>query len=205
MRKPRRIAQKMRIKNADGDPLYLNAFERVAFLLAAKEENPARRIFCNVLHDTGCRLSEGLELNASRICLDTNVITIRSLKKRVNDHYRDVPVSEKLTDLLDITFDLKKRQSKRKLAKEPLFDMTKPTAYRMIKRVMARAGIEGAQAMPKGLRHGYAIALFSGEKPAPLNIVSELLGHTDIETTQIYLKAVGAEKRKLVLQALGQA
>lgn len=79
--------------------------------------------------------------------------------------------------------------------------MSRATAWRMIKRVMKNAGIEGKQATAKGLRHGFDIAMLSGEKPVPIHIVRDLLGHTDVKTTEIYLQAVGEEKRNLVLQA----
>jgi len=71
----------------------------------------------------------------------------------------------------------------------------------MVKRVMKNANIEGKQATSKGLRHGFGIAMLSGEKPAPLNIVRDLMGHSDSKITEIYLQAVGDEKRKLVMQA----
>jgi len=64
-----------------------------------------------------------------------------------------------------------------------------------------QADIAGPQATAKGLRHGFGIAMLSGEKPMPLNILRDLLGHSDTQTTEIYLQAVGVEKRQLVMQA----
>ncbi len=66
---------------------------------------------------------------------------------------------------------------------------------------MKRAGIEGPQATCKGLRHGFGIALLSGDKPVPLNVPRDLMGHTDTQTTELYLQAIGYEKRSLVMQA----
>jgi len=43
--------------------------------------------------------------------------------------------------------------------------------------------------------------MLAGEKPMPLNILRDLMGHTETKTTEIYLQAVGKEKRKLVMQA----
>ncbi|BES73919.1 hypothetical protein RE428_49370 (plasmid) [Marinobacter nanhaiticus D15-8W] len=54
---------------------------------------------------------------------------------------------------------------------------------------------------PEGLRHGFAIALLTGARPIPLTVLRDLLGHTDIKTTEIYLQAVGREKRDMVMQA----
>jgi integrase len=64
---------------------------------------------------------------------------------------------------------------------------------------MARAGIKGKQATSKGLRHG--IAMLSGEKALPLNILRDLMGHSDTKITEIYISAIGAEKRKMVMNA----
>ena len=66
---------------------------------------------------------------------------------------------------------------------------------------MAAAGIIGPQATAKGLRHGFAIAMLEASPPVPLNILAGLLGHSSTKTTKIYLQAVGAEKRKIVLTA----
>jgi len=66
---------------------------------------------------------------------------------------------------------------------------------------MQQAGIEGPQSTAKGLRHGFGIAMLSREKPLPLNILRDLLGHSDTKTMEIYLQAIGDEKRQLVMQA----
>ena len=59
----------------------------------------------------------------------------------------------------------------------------------------------GPQASAKGLRHGFGIAMLSGDRPLPLNVLRDLLGHTDTKTTEIYLQAIGQERRNLVMQA----
>ncbi len=74
----------------------------------------------------------------------------------------------------------------------------------MIKRVMTRAEIEGPLAKPKGLRHGFGIAMVSGEKPLPLHLLAQIMGHSSTVTTEIYTKAVEGEKQKMVLRAWKQ-
>lgn len=64
---------------------------------------------------------------------------------------------------------------------------------------MKRAGIEGKQATTKGFRHGFGIAML--QAGVPLHIVSDLLGHADTKTTEIYLQAIGEERRGLVMKA----
>jgi len=205
-----KIVNKMRIFDGQGNRLYLNLDERRRFIKASKNEVREKRMFCQILHDTGCRISEALELTPSRIMMETKEIQFRSLKKRKYDmqgnlklpEYRLVPVSENLIELLDLTFNLKILQGNDRMVNKSLFKLSRNSYWRMIKDVMADAGVKGKMATPKGLRHGFAIALLVGEKPAPIHLVSKVLGHSDIATTEIYLQAIGQEKRQLIMQAL---
>ena len=60
--------------------------------------------------------------------------------------------------------------------------------------MMDRAGIEGAMASPKGLRHGYGIK--AAVSNVPPNLIQRWLGHAKPETTLIYMDAVGSEERQ---------
>ncbi len=64
---------------------------------------------------------------------------------------------------------------------------------------MAAAGIDGPQATSKGLRHAWGIAMIEGG--APITFVRDLLGHSDVKTTEIYLQVIGKEKCNLVMAA----
>jgi site-specific recombinase XerD len=61
---------------------------------------------------------------------------------------------------------------------------------------MHSAGVSGAQASPKGLRHGFGVAAV--QAVVPLNLVQRWLGHADLATTAIYVDAVGIEERDMV-------
>lgn len=201
---------KMRLYDDAGDRLYLTVKERELFREASKNESREHRMFCHILLNTGCRPQEALNLKVRNIFLDEMCIQFRSLKKRKFDkkgnpklpEYRTVPVQESFIDLLDLTFNLKRKMKNKESQNDLLFNMHRQTAYRAVVSSMEKAGIVGSMAMPKGLRHGFAIALLMGEKPAPIHVVSKLLGHSDVKTTEIYLQVVGDEKRKLVMQAL---
>jgi len=71
----------------------------------------------------------------------------------------------------------------------------------MIKRVMKRADIIGPQATAKGLRHGAAVAMVSGPAPIPLHMLADILGYASTATTEIYTKALGGEKHRMVMRA----
>lgn len=203
------INSEMRLFSPQGERLYLSADERRRFLLSALEEEREDRLFCHVLHFTGARPSEVLELAPDRISLTDKTLTFKTLKKRKTDtegkaklpQFRTIPVPDELIDNLDLVFDLRRIERLAKHTHLPLWTMHRATAWRMVKRVMKRAGINGKQATSKGLRHGFGIAMLSGEKPLPLNILRDLMGHSDTKTTEIYLQAVGTEKRQLVMQA----
>ena len=204
-----KIPSEMRLFSPEGDRLYLSASERAQFLLSAKEEERENRVFCSMLHYTGARPSEVLELTADRISLSENAIVFRSLKKRKTDNkgnvklpaYRSVPVPKRVIDEMDLVFNVRKVQKQGKEASSLLWPMSRATAWRMVKRVMLRANIDGKRSTSKGLRHGFGVAMLSGEKPLPINILRDLMGHNDTKITEIYLQAIGQEKRKLVMQA----
>ncbi|AUZ86175.1 tyrosine-type recombinase/integrase [Methylophaga nitratireducenticrescens] len=199
----------MRLFSPEGERLYLSADERERFLKAALEEERENRLFCAVLHYTGARPSEALDLTPERISLSDGTLTFKTLKKRKKDSegrlkqpkFRTIPVPDKLIDELDLVFDLRRIDRTGKATNSPLWTISRSTAWRIVKRVMDRAGITGKQATSKGLRHGFGIAMLAGNKPLPLNILRDLMGHTDTKTTEIYLQAIGSEKRQLVMQA----
>ena len=151
----------MRLFDAEGGRLYVSADERARFLTAAAEESREHRVFCHLLHYTGCRPSEGLELTPQRVLLNENTIVFHTLKKRKYDsqgrekkpQYRHIPVPERLIEQLDLLFDLRCLINSKQSQNTPLWTMSRPTAWRMVKRVMARAGIKGPQATGKGLTH----------------------------------------------------
>lgn len=204
------ISPEMRIYSPAGDRLYLDRQERAAFLEAAiMNTTPAERMFCQLLHDTGCRPSEARELTAKSVLLDGGGITFRTLKKRKEDarcraklpQYRTVPVSDRLLESFDLVFSIRQRQKDIRASNELLWPMARATAYRLIKRVMTAAGISGPQASPKGLRHGFGVAMITAAQPVPLHLLSKAMGHSSPKTTEIYLQAVGQEEHQLFMAA----
>lgn len=171
-----------------GGRKYLNWPEREAFRQSVKTEaDPANRAFCLTLFYTGCRITEALNLTPGRVDSAENALVFATLKRRA-DHYRSVPIPETLVRLLaklPHTGDSGAR----------LWPMSRATGYRLVKRHMATAGLTGAKASPKGLRHSYAVACLSRNIPLP--VVKKWLGHASLETTAIYLDLIWEEEREL--------
>jgi site-specific recombinase XerD len=69
------------------------------------------------------------------------------------------------------------------------------SGWRAVHAVMAAAGITGAHASPKGLRHGFGVRAAS--EGISLNMVQKWLGHAHITTTAVYSDAVGEEEQSI--------
>ncbi|MBO6540257.1 MAG: site-specific integrase [Rhizobiaceae bacterium] len=171
---------------ADGRRKYLNPDERRAFLEAAAREDRDTHTLCMTLAYTGCRISEALSLTVSSVQAGTNLIAIRSLKKRGKVVVREIPVPTELVRLL-----LDGQSSPNTL----LWSFGRTFAWRRVKNVMAGARVVGLHASPRGLRHGFAVsAVLAG---VPLTLVQKWLGHASLSTTAIYADVVGPEERQM--------
>ena len=185
----------MRLIDPEGRRLYLTGEERAAFMAAARKAPREVRTFCAVLHDTGVRISEALELTPARIDLAAGAITIRSLKKRREDVFRVVPVPPDTLDDLGLVFGLREPEKRGKdHVDRLLWPWSRGTAWSRVIGVMKAAGIEdGPHRCPKGLRHGYGVHAIS--HGVPLNMLRKWMGHASMETTAIYANALGAEEQ----------
>jgi integrase/recombinase XerD len=184
-------APQMRLYDPYGKRLYLTHAERLAFLDAVRTNTPMLNGLAVVLAFTGCRLSEALALTPNRIEQATGTIVFESLKKRRDGVFRAVPVPTKVFAALSPL--LQETPPNRRL-----FPIHRSTAYRQLVDVMQRAGLNGPQATPKGLRHGFGVSAV--QRGAPLNMVQKWLGHTNIKTTAIYANAVGAEEYEMAMK-----
>jgi integrase/recombinase XerD len=178
---------------ASGRRKYLNADERSRFLAASLAcRRPVQRTLCLTLAYTGCRISEALALTASSIEREGGFIAFRTLKKRRGVVViREVPVPIELLDAIAAAHGIESMDPDARL-----WTLSRSRAWQLVKEVMKAARIApGIHATPKGLRHGFGLhALRSG---VPINLVKRWLGHARLETTEIYLQAIGAEEREI--------
>ena len=181
----------------DGKRKYLTSEERDRFLDSANShERGEVRTLCLVMAYTGCRISEALELTADKIDLSEKSIVFRTLKQRERTAYRAVPVPDSVLDALDLVHRVRKAQkSKVRGQKDTLWHWGRTQATKHICNMMDKAGITGPHATPKGLRHGFGVKAATDTRNPRL--VQKWLGHRYLETTTIYMDAVGAEEREL--------
>lgn len=172
-----------------GTRKYLNGAERRTLLPAIQQEpDTLNRAFCLTLFYTGCRISEALNLTAGRVDLTEKALIFETLKRRRRGYFRAVPIPDSLCELLRQSLSGAEPTSR-------VWNFSRATGYRLMKACMAEAGISGAMACPKGLRHGMAVACLTQKIPLPT--VQKWMGHARLETTAIYLDVSGDEERDL--------
>ncbi|TWB34338.1 tyrosine-type recombinase/integrase [Nitrospirillum pindoramense] len=172
------------IYDADGRRKYLNRAETIRFLEAADRFAPLYRALCYLLVFSGCRISEAISVRLHQLDAEQGRVVFRTLKQR-KTVFRAVLLPPEVMDML--------------LALVPgtdgrLFPITRITAWRFVAAAMEVAGIGGAMASPKGLRHAFGIrSVLEGVPPGTLQ---GWMGHTSLNTTMVYVQAVGAEQRQ---------
>lgn len=179
---------------------YLNGEERRLLLRSAHEQGGEKGLFCWVLIETGCRISEALALAGRNIDIAHRSIIVECLKKRKRSVYRAIPVSDALIQDLNGFFRLKDRYGLKR--EERLWQWCRMTAYRHVTSLMTDSGVHGPHATPKGLRHGFGVAAVSAG--IPLNLVQRWLGHADMRTTAIYANVSGEEERRIASRMWGK-
>jgi integrase/recombinase XerD len=173
----------------NGSRKYLNIKERRRLYKAIQRlDDPGERCFVLTIFDTGCRISEALALTSANVDEPERMVVFRTLKQRGNMKYRAIHIPRDLLALLQ-------QQAALRGPNERLFPFCRTTAWKIVKRCMADAGLEGIKATPKGLRHGYAIA--SAWQKTPVSMIQRWLGHENLRNTGIYLNFAGPEERNL--------
>jgi integrase/recombinase XerD len=171
--------------DARGQRKYLCDSERRAFLAAANKADAPTRIFCHLLAYTGCRISEGLAVTPRHLDADGPRVIFRTLKRR-KLIYRAVPIPIAL--FADLSMLAKGPEPD-----APLWQWCRQTAWRHIHEVMQAASINGPQATPRGLRHGFCMN--AAMHNIPPNLIQRWAGHASPDTTAIYVDASGVEEQ----------
>ncbi|MEL4073300.1 site-specific integrase [Ochrobactrum sp. GPK 3] len=178
--------------NDKGYRKYLTQEERERFLGQSRKAKLEVYIFCRIMMETGCRISEALNLRREHIDLVQKCVYIETLKQRKKGAFRHVPISN--VSLMELMSLHEMRQRFKEGYQDQLWDWSRMTAYRHIVSVMTQAGIAGPHASPKGLRHGFAVAAL--QAGVPMNLVQRWLGHSHWNTTAIYAEVIDAEERR---------
>lgn len=156
-------------------------------------QHPAEAAVIGLLALAGLRRSEVLGLDVADVAADLGSLRVDG-KGGVQ---RMVPVSSHLAQLLEAYLSVRDGStSPALLLNEAGNRMQTTTLYRLFGRVLKRAGLQESGITPHSLRHAFATELVRAG--VDVATISELLGHSNISTTSIYLHATSETKRAAV-------
>jgi len=150
-----------------GEPKYLT--KEQLFQLIKSCRVPLERAMVICLFDTACRISELLNLTTEDIDWENSLITVT----RKGGRRAQVNISEKGVTALKEWLESRESKSRR-----VFMDYEYQDIYQVLGDLGKRAKVDFR---PHMLRHSRAIEML--EQGAPLNVVQQHLGHTNIGTT----------------------
>ena len=198
------------MKKADKPPLMYLPLDAVKGLLEQPDRNTShgRRdaVLLSLLYDTGARVQELVDLKVCDINLNdtvTIVLTGKGGKSRI------VPVMKPTGELLRQYIE-GNGLSHPARSRNPLFTnrgnhpLTRAGVTYILKKYAAQAqgiGVKdiSEEITPHWLRHSKAMHLL--QSGVNLIYIRDLLGHSDVSTTEIYVRADETMKRKALLEA----
>ncbi|MBE6008133.1 MAG: site-specific tyrosine recombinase XerD [Lachnospiraceae bacterium] len=139
-----------------------------------------------LLYATGIRVTELISIKTEDVDLDLEYIKCGDNAKR-----RIIPIGSKAVNALKCYITEARNKLSASENEQMLFLNTKGTAmtrqgfWKIIKSYTTKAGISSA-ITPHTLRHSFAAHLI--ENGADVQSVQEMLGHSDISTTLVYVK-----------------
>ena len=184
--------------------------DEVNAILQANTHDPRAHLVINTLWKTGIRVSELCALRKRDLDPYGKVIRVVTLKQGVKREKKSGPgrpskpkkVSRSVERIIPIPDDLvaelmaflhtSGNGEKTNALDDPIFPWTRMTIHRIVKKACALAGFDDERAHAHTFRHSYAVHLIRNQ--VPITIVKELLGHSNIASTLVYLRIVQPDK-----------
>ena len=175
--------------------------KEVEALLAAPDEKTdiglRDKTMIETLYSCGLRISELTNLELLNLNLRQGVIRVigKGQKERL------VPMGDQLIALLELYISSSRKNLLNKRHSDFLFlstrgqRMTRQSFWHRIKHYCLASGFEPDKISPHVLRHAFATHLLNNG--ADLRVVQLLLGHSDLNTTQIYTEVARQRLKRL--------
>ena len=176
------LGKNIKTKKIDKLPKILSEEEVENAIKYYSEENDLKlrnRTLLEMLYSSGLRVSEAVSIEIKDIYLLEGYIRIKGKGSK----YRQVPIGREALSWV------KKQMSKTEgrflfPSRKKEGHITRKTAFVIVKEALRSIGIDQAGYGPHVFRHAFASHLLA--RGADLRVIQELLGHADLETTQIY-------------------
>lgn len=180
-------------------PDVLEVDEVLALLEApdlSKNNGYRDRTMLELLYATGMRVSELIQIKVEDVNIIMGFVKVfgKGNKERI------VPLGETVIDYLETYMETVRPQLLKKTVTDTLFlnmhgkPLSRQALWKMIKQNGIKAQIYKTLT-PHTLRHSFATHLL--ENGADLRAVQEMLGHSDISTTQLYTHVSKSQIRKM--------
>ncbi len=141
-----------------------------------------RRVLTYTLGATGRRISEALMLTTRDIDFERHAITWRILKKRREDYYITLPMSQRLEEVL-------RRYIVFYAVSDRLFDISRRQAEYDVKKALSEVGLRGWR--PHDLRHAFILEALLQTKS--IELVRRWTQHSSYKMLLEYARVVGLE------------
>jgi len=184
---PIKVIESPKISKKLPEVLEVNEIDMILDSINVKSKNGYRnRTLISILYSCGLRVSELTELKLTNLFLEEEYIKVfgKGSKERI------VPIGERAyEELIHYINNSRPYYARKSNTKGHLFlsnrskPLSRKTVWNIIKVCSLEAGIK-KDISPHTFRHSFASHLLEGG--AGLRIVQELLGHSNISTTQIY-------------------
>lgn len=184
-------------------PKYLSEDDVAVLLTATRAMEGAKgrraEALLEVLYATGLRVSELVALPVSAGRGDALLIVRGKGSKE-----RMVPLGDAARDAIKAYLKVRDQLTPRRAKTSPwLFPapgnsghLTRDGFAKILKSIAVKAGVSPARVSPHVLRHSFATHLLS--HGADLRSLQQMLGHSDISTTQIYTHVLAERLKRLV-------
>ena len=148
-----------------------------------------------VMYATGIRVTELIDLNIEDVNLELGILKCNSAKKS-----RTIPLYPAALRALTVYIKEIRMLMVADPAERALFvnmggaRMSRQGFWKILKYYQAKAGIE-KEITPHTLRHSFAVHLL--ENGADLGSLQELMGHSDISSTQVYTHMINQKLKSV--------
>ena len=171
----------------------------IELLLSQPSQTDAKGIrdkaMLEVMYATGIRVTELIDLNVEHVNLELGVIKCTNAKKaRVIPLYPDA-LRALMLYMRTVRIGMVSSEEERALfVNVSGYRMSRQGFWKIIKHYQTTAHID-KEITPHTLRHSFAVHLL--ENDADLESLRELMGHSDISSTQIYTQMVNQSVRSV--------
>ncbi|MCK4268626.1 MAG: site-specific integrase [Actinomycetia bacterium] len=180
----------------------LSRDEQATLLFKALESSPRNYAIIMTMLQTGVRVGELVGLVFDDILIGGHFKTALTVRAETSKsgREREIPISKRLKDVLQDYIAVYQQKQGVIHQDDPLFQQAnrvQALSTRQVERIVAKLSKEaiGRKIHPHLLRHTFGT---NTSRVAPIRVVMELLGHTNIASTQIYLHPNNVDLKQAV-------